>query len=100
MKSGTATVYSLESFAMAVPSVLVTLCTRDPTAFVVSKLNLKPEICGKRPSPGQLLTPFSRAFHRFSPVITDTPTVFPNGYTARASPRVTSYGATLSVPGD
>ena len=32
-------------------------------------------------------------------MITDTPTVFPNGYTARASPRVTSYGATLSVPG-
>jgi hypothetical protein len=60
----------LLSFAIAVSSSLVTETMCLPISLDASKLYLNPEICGKRPSRGSfLLTPFSRVFHKFSPVI-------------------------------
>ena len=47
-----ALVAGVASFGIAVPSSFVTSTILLPAAFVESKLNLNPEICGKRPSPG------------------------------------------------
>ena len=52
----------LASLAIGVPFGNVTLTMRDPTGFFTSKLNLKPEICGKRPATASYCeTPFSIA---------------------------------------
>ncbi len=45
-------VYSFESLAIAVPSSFVTSTIREPIGLDASNVNLNPEICGKRPSPG------------------------------------------------
>src|SRR5829696_2578340 len=108
------------SFGISVPFVNATFVTRFTAAFpvhvhvigplagtslpaqpvgrVLSKVNLKPEICGKRPAQlpltgmdvGHWLTPFSSADQSWLPVTDRVRMLLPNVITEYTSPAVMS----------